>query len=182
MTQPTEKRKPEQLTTRMKIDNMFFNAGVFVSSVVATIWTVQMWLRSYARWHKKRPSQRFKPMMPKIIEAWLIGKDPQTPSMDWLLKSYHVRTYRYFYQWRVNEGYVGLTVQLLVNPSMFDKVDSILHNNSGGFWIVESSPGTLRDVQFRPHAVADQERQQQARRPPQPTKRPAKAQLGKTWR
>jgi hypothetical protein len=181
MTQQNEKRKPEQLTLRMKIDNLMCGMAIVLSSVVAAIWTVQMWLRSYSKWHKKHPDQRFKTMMPKIIEVWLIGNEPQTLSMDWLLKSYHVRTLRYFYQWRVNEGYVGLTVQLLVNPSMFDKVDSILHNNSGGFWIVESKPGTLRHVQFRPHAVVDQEHKQQAQRHTQSARRSAKAKLGRIY-
>jgi hypothetical protein len=179
MTQPTEKRKPEQLTRRQQLDNMFFSAGLFVSFIVAAIWTVQMWLRSYSKWHKKHPDQWFKPQLPKLITVWLIGKEPNTPSIDWLLKSYHVRTYRYFYQWRVNEGYIGLTVQLLVNPSLFDKIDSILHNNSGGYWIVESAPGALRHVRFAPHARVDQAQRQTSQRHSQSARKQAR--MGKRY-
>ncbi len=177
----SEQKKPAKLSHLQQIDNIYFRMAIVANGVIAIVWTVQMWLRSYHRWHKKHPAQWFRPQLPKVITVWVIGDEPQTPYLYHLMAAYHVRFFRFSYQWTIQDNHVGLTLQLLINPSMYDQVDSILFNGANGLWEVQSKTGTLRHVQFRPHDQVGQERQQQAQRPAQPARKPTKAKLGKSY-
>jgi hypothetical protein len=145
-----------------------------------TGWTLLLWYRAWQRWRKKHPKEWFKPELPRVLEVITI--DHQHHIIKRMLKKqYHINALFMNYEWLIIENAICLRGEYLIARNMYDKVDSIISNSGSqsGLWYCDSTPGTLRHVEFKPHEHAHQEQQPQAQRPQQPARRPAK--LGKTW-
>lgn len=172
----TEQTKRVKLSISQQIDNFMFRFTPIAMVFIASGWTLILWFKAYSRWHKKHPSDWFRPEFPKVLTVVSIGF--QHDHVKRLLsQGYHVNYLFINYEWRIIQNTICMEGQYMVAKNMYDKVDSILYHSGiqSQLWHCEHQPGNLRHVEFKPHTQA----QKQA-----PTKhqvQPVKAKLGRTY-
>ena len=145
-------------------------AGVVV---LAFGWTVIMWVKSFMRFRWRNPGRLWWPKLPRLITIWVVGN--RGKCVFDVLEAYHINNFFLSQEWSIEYEQIGMRLCILVNPSMFDQVDSILFNQANGRWIIESIEGELRQYDFQPH----HERSSQRAQPVKRTQKQAK--LGKTY-